>query len=388
MLMTKIIFSENQNKPVDLFRTDGEISGAQSGWTYKASAGTNTVYLPFEGNYPDKGGRLQSPVFSLNKSNDRPGYYRLKFRAMSFEHCYWWLDYFDANGQVLPDCNSMVYPGNDYRDYDEVVYVMGAVRQMQVTFVSKCKVKASDVRLTTATAAEAAQWCDEVYKKLPPLILKAPSDAMKLLPKTAAALTNGNPWKAVMLGDSIVIDSFNSLFQALVKRDYPESCFEFIASVRGGTGCTYYRDPEEFKKYVVAYKPDLLMIGGISNFSKFDKEESDALEEVIKMAREQVGCEVLVMSQPLSSDWRKKTDGKMDWRKLLDRPDLRRYLDFVSARDCARKLNVAFWDMTAPCHDYLASVSGHDFNRDGIHNNDSGKQIIGRVLRQYFLTAK
>lgn len=380
--------AEGQMKPVELFRTDGEISRSKSGWNYEAGAGTNTVYLPFEGNYPNKGGRLQSPVFSLNRTDDRPGYYRLKFKAMSAEHCYWWLDYFDANDQMLPDCNSAVYPGKDYRDYDEVVHVPGATRQMQVAFVSKGKVRAGDVLVTAATAEEAARWCDEVYKKLTSLKFSAPPDAMKLLPKTAAALKNGKPWKVVLLGDSIVNDSFNSVFQALVKRDYPGSCLEFIVSVRGSTGCAFYRRPEEFKKYVAACKPDLLMIGGISNFSEFSADESAALEEVIGMAREQAGCEVLVMSQPLSADWRKNKYGEKDWRKLLEKPEHRRYLNFIPARACARKLGVAFWDMTSPCHDYLASAGDRDFNRDGVHNNDYGKQIIGRVLREYFLAEK
>jgi hypothetical protein len=128
--------------------------------------------------------------------------YRLTFKAMSVEHCYWWLDYFDKDGQTVPDCNSKVYPGNDSRDYDEVVYVPGATRSVQIAFVSKGKVEASDIRFTTATAAEAAQWCDGLYNKLPPLKFTAPPDSMALLPKTAAAMKNGAPWKAIMLGNS------------------------------------------------------------------------------------------------------------------------------------------------------------------------------------------
>ena len=387
-IIAQLLSANAQQNPVEIFRTDGEISRAQSGWTYETGAGTNMVYLPFEGNYPDKGGRLQSPVFTLNKGDDRPGYYRLKFKAASAAHCYWWLDYFDARGRMLPDCNSAVDPGSACRDYDEVVYVPGAARKMQVAFVSKGKVKASDVRLSTATAEEAAQWCDEVYKQLPPLKFSAPPGAMQLLPKTAAALTNGKPWKVVMLGDSLVNDGFNSLFQALVQRDYPGSRFEFSASVRGCTGCTFYRKPAEFAKYAAAYKPDLLMISGYGAKTEEPAEITAALAEVIKMAREQLGCEALVISQPLSADWRKKAGGATDWRKLMDQPGYRWYLNFIPARDCARKLSAAFWDLTTPCHDYLAAAGGHDFNRDEVHNNDAGKQIIARVFRQYFLAAK
>ena len=78
---------------------------------------------------------------------------------------------------------------------------------------------------------------------------------------------------------------------------------------------------------------------------------------------------------------------ELTWRSLTDRPGYR-HLNAIPIHDCARKLNVAFWDMTSPCHDYLASAGDIDFNRDWVHNNDYGKQIIGRVLREYFLTAK
>jgi hypothetical protein len=46
--------------------------------------------------------------------------------------------------------------------------------------------------------------------------------------------------------------------------------------------------------------------------------------------------------------------------------------------------------MTSPTADYIASSEmpyGY-FNRDYVHNNDRGKQIIGRVLQHYFSMAK
>lgn len=375
--------------PIELFRTDGDISRAGTGWTYQASSAKDgVVYIPFEGHYPDKGGRLQSTVFSLGKTNDLPGYYRLQFKATSAKPCYWWLDYLDQNDQLLPDCNSALYRGDTYRSYDQVVYVMGAVRKMQVAFVSQAKVQASDVRVTPATADEAAHWCDTVYKALPPLKFSAPPDSMKRLPKTTAALKSGTPWRVVMLGDSIINDSFNSTFQALIKRDFPKSSLEFIVSVRGSTGCPWYRQPAEFKSYVADHKPDLLMIGGISNFAKFDDDEKAALAEVIKMAREQLGCEILIISQPLSADWRKNEVGATDWRQLVDNPKHRRCLDSRFHQEIAQKTSTVFWDMTTPCHDYLAAAGDISFSRDAIHNDDRGKQIIGRIMAAYFRTAQ
>ena len=361
---------------IELFRTDGEVSRTESGWTYQAGSDEEMVYIPFEGVYPNKGGRMQSPWFSIPDSGGQGAYYRLTFKARTAEHCYWWLDYQDAEGQRVPDCNSKVYPGDDVRDYDEVVYVPGRARKVQIAFVSKGKVEASDVRFTTATVEEAAEWADALYATLPPLEFDAPADAMALLAKTVAAIKDGTPWRVVMLGHSIMNDSFNSLFMALVQRDFPDSRFNVIASVRGSTGCSYYREPEQFEKYVVAQEPDLLMI--------IDSAGNEDLEEVIRLTREKVGCEILVITMPLAGDWREKAS---DWRSLVNEPKGGRY-NPGPVRDCADRLNVAFWDMTTPCNDYLASAGELDFTRDHVHNNDVGKQIIGRVLRQYFLTAR
>jgi len=361
-----------------LFETNGEVSRAKSGWTYQAGSEEEMVYIPFEGVYPNKGGRMQSPWFSLPDTGGRGAYYRLTFKAKTAEHCYWWLDYRDENGESIPDCNSEVYVGDEIREYDEVVYVPGAVREVQIAFVSKGKVEASDIRFTTATAEEAAEWADALYATLPPLKFDAPADAMALLPKTVAAMKNGTPWRVVMLGNSHMNDTFNSLFMALVERDFPESRFNVVASVRGRTGCSYYKLPEPFQQYIVAQKPDLLIILG--------RRGSEDVEEVVKMTREQVGCEMVIMSNPIGRDWR-PTAGGVPWRELKGRRGGMAF-DVSPLRECAAKLNVAFWDMTTPGNDYLAVAGEIDFNRDGVHSNDNGKQIIGRILHRYFLTAK
>jgi len=365
--------------PMELFRTDGEVSKPDSGWTYQAGSDEEMVYIPFEGVYPNKGGRMQSPWFTIPES-DRGAYYRLTFKAKTAEHCYWWLDYRDKDGQRRPDCNSQVVPTDEEREYDEVVYIPSAVRGVQIAFVSKGKVEASDVRFTTATPEEAVQWCDELYKTMPPLDFTPPSDAMAALPKTVAAMKEGAPWRVVMLGHSITNDSFNSLYQALIQRDFPRSRLNVVASVRGSTNCSYYREPEHFATYVTEKKPDLLMILGSAG-------SCEDLASVVEQTRAQVGCEMLVLSMPLARDWR-KDEGITDWRDLMDNPEAGRHLSYIPTRDCCRKLEVPFWDLTAPCNDYIAAAPDLDYNRDHVHNNNIGKQIIGRVLHQYFLTAR
>ncbi|MEI8352532.1 MAG: SGNH/GDSL hydrolase family protein, partial [bacterium] len=206
---------------------------------------------------------------------------------------------------------------------------------------------------------------------------------------TAAALKNGTPWNVVMLGDSIVNDSFNSVFQALIQRDFPKSRVRFIPSVRGSTGCWFYQDPTNFTDYVTRHKPDLLMIGGISNLLK-DPANVPAgmakVEAVINQAK-QLGCEIVLMSPACSIDWRPGSPTPPSWNEntLADGR-----LTWSPYGALAGKCGIAFWNMTVPTADYMAkSGKPHNFfNRDFIHNNDRGKQIIGRVLQRYFLTAR
>ena len=379
-------------------RYDGEITGATPGWELLQSEEGKMVHVPFEGSYESKGGRIQSPVFKLDKEPGEPAYYNLKFRARTTGQCYWWVDFLDAQGNPLPDVNSAVYPNSATDDYNQMLYVQAAAVSMRLAFQSKNGVNVRDILVRKATPAEAAQWGDDLYATLPPLQFQPPANSFTLLPKTAEALKSGKPWRIVMLGDSIQNDSFNSVFQALLKRDFPQSNLDFVISVRGSTGCWYYKEPEHFAEYVAKYKPDLLLIGGISNV----RHNVDSVEhamgniaQVIDHARE-LGCEIALLSPPHSVDWRpfdkENPDAAlpaMTWTEDTPDPQGSKRLLWTPYRDLAAKEKIAFWNITVPTMDYLAqSGKPHDyFNRDYVHNNDRGKQIIGRTLQRYFQTA-
>lgn len=382
----------------DLVRYAGEITSATPGWELMASEAGKMVQVPFEGSYASKGGRIQSPWIDLDKPTGAPAYYRLVFTAKTAGHCYWWVDFQDAEGHPLPDINSAVYAGADEQVYDQMIYVMGAAASLRLAFQSAAGVAVRDLAVRRVSDAEAAAWCDRIYGALPPLDFEPPADAFARLPRTAAALREGRPWRVVMLGDSIQNDSFNSVFQSLVKRDFPESQLDFVISVRGSTGCWHYQAPENFPAYVARYKPDLLLIGGISNI----RPESGTVQEnfadaarVVEQAQA-LGCEVALLSPPHSVDWRPFDPAHpeaalpaMIWSEETLDPKGSQRLRWTPYRDFARERGIAFWNVTVPTADYLAaSCKPHDwFNRDFIHNNDRGKQIIGRVLQRHFRTA-
>ena len=230
--------------------------------------------------------------------------------------------FYDKAGKVLPDCYDTLYPGVEARHYERVLYAWDEVEELEVFFQKpwemrendgdRCTLEIANVKIETATWEDAAKYADAVYAQLPPLAFAPQGDWTALVPRTMAAFKSGRPWRVVMLGDSIVQDTFHSQFHALVKRAFPQSNAEWILSMRGGTGCWHYILAENFYPYVVDHRPDLLVIGGISNDARHDDKDNqdvgptgaDAMTRVAKVARERLGCEVLLVNSPLSLDLR------------------------------------------------------------------------------------
>ncbi len=370
----------------EICRYDGRLSNHIPEWKFKSSEKGEMVFVPFEGYYESKGGRIQSPIIKLEGARGVTGFYELTFKAKTQEQCYWWVDFFDADGKPLPDCNSAVYPGES-REYREVFNTPPQTASIQLAFLSKAGVEVSDVVVRKITPEAAAEWCDELYAELGKPEFKVPANAIELAPKTVEALRTGKPWTVVMLGDSIVNDTYTSIFQALVKRDFPRSNVKFILSVRGSTGCSFYQDAKNFHEYVAAYEPDLVMIGGISN--GVGPENIAAIGKVIDMSKA-LKAEVILMSPPYSIDWRTSPEKGQKWDENLGISSGVRSLLYTHQRDLAEQKNIPFFNITVPTNDYIAD-SGKPlnyFNRDRVHSNDRGKQIIGRVLAAYLATAK
>lgn len=362
-----------------LYSCPGKINDKTAGWKFIPSANPGgQAYNPAEGYYPDKGGQLLGPSVPAGKNEFE--FYSLSFDARASADCYWGVFFNDKNGKMLvPDVYSNVYGGKDKQHYEQVIYGRENAAGIQPFLQSVKGIEVWDMQLKPISAKESAEWCDRLYQTLPPLSYTPPAVRLKLLPKTVDAMQTGKPWRVVMLGDSIINDTFNSNFQSLLMRDYPKADLKFICSVRGSTGCWHYQEPEHFKSYVTDLKPDLLIIGGISH-----KNDIEAIRKVIEMTRKQIGCEILLMSGPLGNDWRK-------YDKLMPDAALPAQVwtpdPFVEKqRRLADEMKVEFLDIATAWHNYLGQ-SGKPwlwFQRDVVHGNDRGKQIVGRIIEAYF----
>ena len=356
--------------------------------------------------------------------------------------------FYDKKGKVLPDCYDTLYPVDEVgekssssrkedsslqlqletptglgekamaRHYERVLYAWDEVDTFEVFFQKpwamnekngdSCSLEVSNVKIETATWEDAVEYADRIYAEVAakaPLEFAPEGDWTALLPRTMDALKTGKPWRVVMLGDSIIQDTFHSQFHALVKREFPKSDVEWVLSMRGGTGCWHYCLAENFYSYVVDHKPDLLIIGGISNWAEHNETNrkdvgatgSDAMLRVAKLARERLGCEVLVVNQPLHCDRRPRPAVADASATLPKMPFSTQWLGTLMPRleyDVLRKrceaAKIQWWDELVPCYTWLfgSGLPFEWYSRDTVHSGELGKQIIGRVMLGYFLTGR
>jgi len=201
-----------------------------------------------------------------------------------------------------------------------------------------------------------------------------PIDRERIIPKTMDALRGAGKIRVVMLGNSIINDTGNSGWEVLVEQEYPGSDLEVITSVRGGTGCWYYKDNNQVDTFVLAYDPDLLIIGGISH-----KNDTSSIRSVIDQVRAKSDTEILLMSGPVGRQGDPRTNADFtippsdgDFRLLLS--------------DLARRLDVGYIDMRSDWGGYIqASGESYDyFLRDPVHANARGRQVLARLMAHYF----
>ena len=428
-----------------MLECSGLVTEKVAGWRFEASgAKGGQTFNPLEGWYPDKGGKLISPRIAIPKTG---AYYKLSFTGFAPVRSYETVVFYDAAGNMIADNYDVIYGGevgvqswsgrkdvsasevgekevgekkeqiplsnsnsklqldsptqnSNSQSYERVVFAQEGVAEAEVFFQSPKGCTVCDVKFEPATVEEAAKWCDSVYAKLLPLNFAPKGNPLALAPRTLDALKTGKPWRILMLGDSIMQDTFHSQFHALVKRAYPKSDVTWLVSVRGSTGCWYYCEPENFKKYVADYKPDCVFIGGISGWRhpEMPLNGGPAIESVAKRVNSELGAEVVVMTPTLAIDWRvpKGTEqgtavapSAFDHAALGDKAW--RY-DAPAAEElkaiCAKN-GWPLWDMFNPAYDWLfkTGLPSEFYSRDYVHSGELGKQLIARVALAYFTAA-
>lgn len=195
------------------------------------------------------------------------------------------------------------------------------------------------------------------------------------LRRTRRVLAEGGDLRILAVGDSIVADTMRSGWVADLREAYPRARIEARAYVRGGGGCQHDKEEGRVKKVIAPLKPDLVLLGGIS------QRDIAGIREVIRQLREALPeVEILLFTG---------TFGTADPRvpEELEKAPHSGTGEYGRAlRKLATEERCAFLDMTTPWAEYLrsAEVHPHRFYRDAVHANEYGEQVLSKILMAFW----
>lgn len=214
-----------------------------------------------------------------------------------------------------------------------------------------------------------------IQKAMPSGTFTPPAPDWTSLRKTRRLLAEGGTLRILGLGDSIVNDTMRSGWVASLGAAYPKAKIDATVYVRGGGGCQHYRDEDRVTTYIVPRKPDLVLIGGIS---QRDTYSIAVVIDQIRAALPEV--EILLMTGAFG------TADPRDMGALNAAPHSGTGRYGEALRVLAQDKHCAYLDVTAPWAEYIRSskLHPHLFYRDKIHANEFGEQILAKILLAFF----
>ena len=366
-----------------LLASDFRLAPAAEGWE------PSKAPTPFEGETISSGGDPDEHGIRIRKgqlmSKSFPvepfAFYRLRFLAQAAEKPLCAAVFLDQEGkEIVSDDHDSIDTSTDWRPYALCFRGHADATKARIRLqANAAPLSVKNLRVEKITQEEAAAWGAGLAAQCPVVQFEPAADRWQFLPETMQRLASGGRLRIVMLGDSICNDTSNSLYETLLARTYPKAKIEIVTSVRGGTGCQYYKDEGRVKPYVLDYKPDLVMIAGISHGC-----DVEAMRSVIRQIRQGSNCEILVMSGAIAP---REVYEPVSFRSLPAAVALDDMEQFSTRlRRMCREERAEFFDIRKAWEDYmLRSYKPYDhFARDSIHGNSRGKQVLARILGRYF----
>ncbi len=351
---------------------------AQSGWTLRGNGNETAQGKADKNALLVERGYWQSPALEVKAL----AYYRIRFVASAPRPGYVAAFFYDSAGNELAaDVYDRVHVG-ERQTQRFCIRAHALAKQMRIRFQAMDgPVTAHEVAVEAISEQEALLDAELLAASLPPLHYTPPAERWGQLPHTMHTLRNGGTLRIVLLGDSIANDTSNSLFELFLRQKYPRARIEVIPSVRGGTGCKFYKDNAHVSQYVLALRPDLLIIAGISQGY-----DSEAIRSVIEQVRLGSTCDIMLMSGAVCP--KERSSGEFIKNSGLPQDEARRMVETYPARlaKMAAAERVEYLDMRSAWDDCIAGC-GRElewFLRDPVHANTRGKQVLGRIIQRYF----
>jgi hypothetical protein len=326
----------------------------------------------------------------------------------------WSIRFYDQAGNLLSgDVYSSVFPSGDWVK-NEVRFraqstagsggtLQPVKAQIVFTPIGSQTYYIDDVILQPTNSGEVLQWFSHLSKSVPArLAYKPKSNRWDRIPATMSRLRNAQSLRIVMLGDSVQQDTANMPIDLALQNLYPGSHVELIASVKGGTGVSYYQN--HVVETITNYQPNLVIIGGISN-----SDDIPAYQSVINQVRTSDAAsghttEFLLLTRQWSPNSYPTSQYyflNSTLRELGQNPDKNATIpddDRGHLLSFAATNNVAYLDTTGIASQFIygaastagvgsPDASGNPYSywmRDFIHSNDHGKLIQSQVLIRFF----
>jgi hypothetical protein len=369
-----------------LLQTDFAKNPVAAGWELRANGDqpfdggwVATRDTPSEHCLTVRSGYWQTPAVRVQPFH----FYRFDFTAKAEKGGLWSAVFFDADGkELVADDYDSIYASADWQPQTICFRGHAEARQVRVRFHADGQpLWVKTAALVEVDSAAVAEWADGIAAHVPALYYTPPEKRCTRLPKTMKTLQQGGKLRIVMLGDSICNDTSNSVYETLLKRVYPRAQIEVVVSVRGGTGCQYYKDENRVQDYVLRFKPDLAIIAGISH--GYDPE---AMRSVIRQIKRRSDCEFMVLTGVITPDETCR-EGYFKTPALTISRALENFEKFtMRMQRMTDEEHVEFLDLRSAWNEYVLRSPRliEWFQRDPIHGNSRGKQVVGRILLRYF----
>ena len=216
----------------------------------------------------------------------------------------------------------------------------------------------------------------QIQKEMPAGKFTPPTNDWKYLPRTKKTLTEGGRFHLMAVGDSIINDTMRSGWTGKLQEAYPKAKITCTVYVRGGGNCGHYKEEGRVEKVIVADKPDLVYIGGIS------QRNIKSIREVIVRIRAALpDVEFLLTPGAFGT-----TDPR-DEAALAAAPHSGTGFYGEALEMLANEQRCAYFDLTSPWREYIVSsqLHPHLFYRDIVHANEHGEQILSKILMAFWM---
>jgi hypothetical protein len=225
------------------------------------------------------------------------------------------------------------------------------------------------------TPERSLEQISKIQKEMPAGSFTAPGNDWRYLQRTRRILTDGGDLRLLALGDSIVNDTMRSGWVARLQEAYPKARIEATVYVRGGGGCQHYREENRVAKSIVPRRPNLVLIGGISQKSAED------IREVIRQLRAGLPNVEILLATGAFGTADPRDDVAMSNASHSGSGAYGQALLKLAAEE-----HCACLDLTTPWAEYIRSSGQHPhvFYRDVVHANEFGEQILSKILMAFF----